>query len=102
MGMDGRLVEVGPGQGALAMGTLFDAMEEPARHFFPALPPAVQRGRTVLLGIMTQAGFQASDTEWWHYQLPGARSYPLLQDDRVRPAERRDEAPGPATPADTN
>ncbi len=77
----------------LDMGTPFDAMEEPARHFFPALPPQVQRNRIVLLGIMTQAGFQASDTEWWHYQLPGARSYPMLQDDRVRPA-REGSQPG--------
>lgn len=74
------------GQGReLDMGVPFDAMVDEARHFHPALPAAVQRHRAVLLAVMTQAGFQASDTEWWHYQLPGARAYPLLTDDRLVP-----------------
>jgi D-alanyl-D-alanine dipeptidase len=75
------------GQGVdLDMGVPFDDMVDEARHFHPALPPAVQRNRALLLAIMTQAGFQASDTEWWHYQLPDARAYPLLQDDRMVPS----------------
>lgn len=75
------------GQGQdLDMGVPFDAMVEAARHFHPGLDPEVQRRRAVLLAVMTQAGFQASDTEWWHYQLPGSRAYPLLSDDRMVPA----------------
>lgn len=71
--------------GELDMGVPFDAMVDEARHFHPSLVPAVQRNRAVLLAIMIHAGFQASDTEWWHYQLPAAGAYPLLQDDRLVP-----------------
>ena len=82
------------GQGRdLDMGTPFDAMAAEARHFHPAMPPEVQRNRAVLLAVMTQAGFQPSDTEWWHYQLPNARAFPLLQDDRLVPRPETEPAP---------
>jgi D-alanyl-D-alanine dipeptidase len=61
----------------LDMGTAFDAMVEQSHHFHPSLTPVVHRNRFLLLGIMTQAGFQSLDEEWWHYQLPDARSYPI-------------------------
>jgi D-alanyl-D-alanine dipeptidase len=84
-------------QGAeLDMGVPFDAMVDEARHFHPSMAPAVQCNRAVLLAVMTQAGFQASDTEWWHYQLPGARAYPLLQDDRLVPCEAPGRSPSRA------
>ncbi len=68
------------GQGwALDMGTPFDAMVEQSHHFHPSLPPEVHRNRFLLLGIMTQAGFLSLAEEWWHYQIPEARSYPLIQ-----------------------
>lgn len=67
----------------LDMGTPFDAMEDLAHHFVPGLPAQVQRNRLLLLGIMTQAGFRYLDSEWWHYDLPEARSFPLLQDGRI-------------------
>jgi D-alanyl-D-alanine dipeptidase len=44
----------------------------------------------LLAGIMTQAGFELSDSEWWHFTLPAARSYPVLQDDRIqRPVQEQ-------------
>jgi len=64
----------------LDMGTVFDAMEERSHQFYPDLPADVQRNRLLLLGIMLGAGFQAIDTEWWHYELPNADDYPLLED----------------------
>ena len=67
----------------LDMGVPFDSMADEARHFHPAMAQGVQRNRALLLALMTQAGFQASDTEWWHYQLPEARTYPLLEDERM-------------------
>jgi D-alanyl-D-alanine dipeptidase len=67
----------------LDMGTGFDAMAEPAHHLASGLPPAASRNRFVLVGIMAMAGFRALESEWWHYELPGARSFPLLQDDRI-------------------
>jgi D-alanyl-D-alanine dipeptidase len=63
----------------LDMGTTFDAMVEPSHHFHPSLPPEVQRNRFLLLAIMTQAGFVMLAEEWWHYQMPDARSYPLIR-----------------------
>jgi D-alanyl-D-alanine dipeptidase len=33
-----------------------------------------------LLGIMHAAGFAHIASEWWHYELPGSRALPLLED----------------------
>ncbi|WP_191486938.1 D-alanyl-D-alanine dipeptidase [Pseudomonas sp. FEN] len=65
----------------LEMGTAFDAMQERSHQFYPDLPADVQRNRLLLLGIMLGAGFQAIATEWWHYELPNADDYPLLEDE---------------------
>ena len=79
------------GQGrALDMGTPFDAMVEASHHFHPSLAPEVHRNRFLLLGIMTQAGFLSLAEEWWHYQIPDARSYPL-----IRPKDVLGTDPGP-------
>lgn len=67
----------------LDMGTPFDAMEPRAHHLAPGLGPEVNRNRFLLLGIMAHAGFRAIESEWWHYELPEARAFPLLQDERV-------------------
>jgi zinc D-Ala-D-Ala dipeptidase len=63
----------------LDMGTPFDAMEEASHHSYRGLPEELQGQRSLLLDLMTQAGFQSLDEEWWHYQLPEARSYPLIR-----------------------
>ena len=63
----------------LDMGTAFDTMADASHHFHPGLPFQAQRNRFLLLAIMLKAGFEALDEEWWHYQLPDARSYPLLR-----------------------
>lgn len=73
----------------LDMGTPFDAMVEESHHFNPSLSPEVHRNRFLLLGIMIQAGFLSLAEEWWHYQIPDARSYPL-----IRPTDPP-SAPGP-------
>lgn len=65
----------------LDMGTAFDAMEEKSHQHYSDLPVSVQRNRLLLLGIMLGAGFQAIATEWWHYELPNADDYPLLEDE---------------------
>lgn len=63
----------------LDMGTPFDAMIEPSHHFHPSLAPEVHCRRFILLGIMAQSGFDSLDEEWWHYQIPDARSYPIIR-----------------------
>jgi len=29
--------------------------------------------------VMEAVGLEAMETEWWHYQLPGAKSLPILE-----------------------
>ena len=70
----------------LDMGTGFDDMREQSHQFFPDLPPAIQRNRLLLLGIMLAAGFRHIDSEWWHYELPEAEDYPLIDDGSIQPA----------------
>jgi len=72
---------------ALDMGTGFDDMREQSHHDRDDLPAPVQRNRSLLLGIMLQAGFVSLPTEWWHYELPDASRYPLL-DDPIVPMRR--------------
>ncbi|AIP34502.1 D-alanyl-D-alanine dipeptidase [Paraburkholderia xenovorans LB400] len=64
----------------LDMGTGFDAMTIESEHFHPGLPVHVQRNRLLLLGIMHAAGFAHIKNEWWHYELPGSRALPLIDD----------------------
>ncbi len=76
---------VGADGAPLDMGTGFDDMRDQSHHDRDDLPPAVQRNRHMLLGIMLQAGFCSIPTEWWHYELPGAQEYALLpESDMVR------------------
>ena len=42
--------------------------------------------RLLLLGIMLAAGFRHIDSEWWHYELPEAETYPLIDDGSITPA----------------
>ncbi len=73
------------GQGqALDMGTGFDDMQERAHHDRTDLPPEVQKNRLLLLGIMLHAGFRSIPSEWWHYELPNSRAYPMIDSDLVK------------------
>ncbi|WP_110947250.1 D-alanyl-D-alanine dipeptidase [Pseudomonas bohemica] len=71
---------------ALDMGTGFDDMREQSHPFFADLPAEVQRNRLLLLGIMLAGGFTYIDSEWWHYELPNADQYALIDDGSIRPA----------------
>lgn len=62
----------------LDMGTGFDDMRELSHLFNPALPATAQRNRLLLLGIMQSAGFTFIPSEWWHFELPDARRYALI------------------------
>lgn len=65
---------------ALDMGTGFDDMTAASAHFAAGLSRTVQRNRLLLLGIMAAAGFRHIPSEWWHYELPGSRALPLIDD----------------------
>lgn len=68
----------------LDMGTSFDDMSLDSHHDVDRLPLEVQRNRLILLAIMLHAGFQEIESEWWHYELPDANSYPLINCDFIR------------------
>lgn len=74
--LDVTLVDANGGE--LDMGTGFDAMTIESEHFHPGLPEHVQRNRMLLLGVMHVAGFTHIKSEWWHYELPGSRALPLI------------------------
>ena len=60
------------------MGTGFDNFTDSAHHAFPNLPENILQNRQLLKMVMEQHGFKSLDTEWWHYSLPDAKSYELL------------------------
>lgn len=62
----------------LDMGTGFDAMVKESEHFHQGLPQHVQRNRLLLLGIMHASGFTHIPSEWWHYEIPGSRALPVI------------------------
>lgn len=62
----------------LDMGTGFDNFSDTAHHAFTNLPEAILQNRLLLKNIMEQHGFKALETEWWHYYLPDAKEYELL------------------------
>ncbi len=62
----------------LNMGTGFDNFTDSAHHDFEQLPESVLKNRLLLRRLMEGAGFKALETEWWHYSLPDAKNYPLM------------------------
>jgi D-alanyl-D-alanine dipeptidase len=39
----------------------------------------------LLLGVMHGAGFTHIKSEWWHYELPGSRALPLIDNSASGP-----------------
>lgn len=72
------LTLVGPDGVDLDMGTGFDDMTEASAHFYTGHSANIQRNRLLLLGLMHASGFSNIASEWWHYELPNARSFPLI------------------------
>ncbi len=62
----------------LNMGTAFDNFSDTAHHSFTQLPSTILNNRSLLKTTMEQFGFTALATEWWHYSLPNAKQYALL------------------------
>ncbi len=69
------------GQGEpLDMGTDFDEMDVLSHPYHPDVPLTAQRNRLLLNAIMFGGGFVGITSEWWHFEVPGAAGYPLLDD----------------------
>lgn len=62
----------------LPMPTLFDDFSAQASHSYTNLPPNILANRLLLKSVMNFAGFSEYEAEWWHYEIPYASTYPLL------------------------
>ena len=64
----------------LEFPTEFDSFEKKAAHSYECTPEERQKceNRALLKGLLESAGLTALNTEWWHYQLPNAKEYPIL------------------------
>ena len=62
----------------LLMGTTFDNFSDTAHTDFTALPAVVLKNRAILKNVMEKYGFVSLTTEWWHFSLPDASSFELL------------------------
>lgn len=62
----------------LDMGTGFDNFSDTAHHAFTGLPHDVLQNRKWLRATMEKYGFKALETEWWHYYLPDAARFEVL------------------------
>jgi D-alanyl-D-alanine dipeptidase len=60
------------------MGTGFDNFSDTAHTDFANLPTQVLQNRLLLKTTMANFGFKVLDTEWWHFYLPNAKEYELL------------------------
>jgi D-alanyl-D-alanine dipeptidase len=63
----------------LEMGTRFDDFTPQAFHSCQTISVEAQKNRKILLGIMSVAGWDFYENEWWHYQLFKPREYPLIK-----------------------
>lgn len=77
--IDLTLIDAAGGE-ELDMGTPFDAFTPLSHHGRTDVSQGAQRNRIILLGLMSAAGWDFYQKEWWHYQLFQPRRLPLLSD----------------------
>lgn len=75
--VDLTLVDLATGL-ELDMGTDFDHFSDTAHITWKQLPSKVLSNRLLLQQSMEAEGFIVLLTEWWHFYLPNARKYDLL------------------------
>jgi D-alanyl-D-alanine dipeptidase len=62
---------------ALEMPCDYDEFSERAHHDHAGCSALAARHRALLRQTMEDAGFGANRMEWWHYDAPDARSFPI-------------------------
>lgn len=77
LAIDLTIIELSTGR-EIDMGTGFDNFTDTAHHDFKDLPQQVLSNRTLLRTTMEQCGFNALETEWWHYSWKNDRNYNVL------------------------
>lgn len=60
------------------MPSLYDEFGAKAGAFQKGLPPAVEANLKILQQAMQTAGFNLLASEWWHFDHPGYKDFPLL------------------------
>ncbi len=75
--VDVTIINVKTGE-EINMGTGFDNFSDTAHGDFNNLPLLVLQNRLLLKSTMENYGFKVLDTEWWHFYLPNAKEYELL------------------------
>lgn len=64
----------------LDMGTPFDDFTVQSHHGNLDVSVEAQKNRFLLLGVMSAAGWDFYQCEWWHYQLFDPKRFPLISD----------------------
>ena len=62
----------------LDMGTEFDEFSRLSYHGCIDISRESYKNRLLLLGIMTDSGWDFFRNEWWHYQLFNSKKYPII------------------------
>ena len=62
----------------LDMGTEFDEFSRLSYHRCKEISAQSYKNRLILLGIMTDSGWDFFRNEWWHYQLFHSKTYPII------------------------
>ncbi|MBL9037988.1 MAG: D-alanyl-D-alanine dipeptidase [Archangium sp.] len=72
---------------AVEMPSGYDEFSPSAHHGFAGGTEASRKHREVLRAAMERAGFTRNRMEWWHYDAPSPRSFPLRDEPFVAPAK---------------
>ena len=75
--VDLTLVDLRTGK-ELNMPTGFDNFSDTAHQSFMNLSPEIVKNRSLLKEVMEKYGFIALSTEWWHFYLPNASEFELM------------------------
>jgi zinc D-Ala-D-Ala dipeptidase len=59
------------------MPTGFDDFSKASRHAFQGGTEKSRAHRALLTEAMEAAGFKRNPMEWWHWELPDTRAFPL-------------------------
>lgn len=62
----------------LKFPTEFDDFTEKASHAYKCSDAKACENRELLAAFMEKAGIERFESEWWHYQLPNASTYPIV------------------------
>lgn len=78
------LTLISPDGEELDMGTDFDDLSVKAFHKSDKISRRAQKNRSLLRKIMIKSGWEYLQKEWWHYQLPDIKNYPIIYNSNLK------------------